>query len=394
MGNTKIRKEQMNSGSATNGYVATADGSGGVTWEAVAAGSGASGSQVVPIAHAPVNDFYLTGYDAVSGSFSSGSVTGGASGSQIVPIAHTPVTNFYLTGYDDTSGSFSSGSVVGGTSGSGGLEDAPSDGTTYGRNSGSWVEVQSSGSSGATALSQLTDVSISGSQINGQALVWNSGSGLWMPSASQLGSYSPNDIPTSPSAIDDEFNSGSGSVLPNWTVTTSGSPSWDVNTTWKSWLYANFTGDQQIVISKAYAPAGAFTVTMRVSYSTQANYQQLSITAYDSDESDAILCGYGYGGTLPHAVGFVHSRDSSSWNYNRKSLVLPLNSCVYVHMQRDASNNWRTWISFDGMSYWPVSTVYSKTLTVHHVNITLAQAGATNPTRAGVDWVRFNWITL
>ena len=35
-------------------------------------------------------------------------------------LDHPPVENFYLTGYNAVSGSFSSGSVVGGTSGSGG----------------------------------------------------------------------------------------------------------------------------------------------------------------------------------------------------------------------------------------------------------------------------------
>lgn len=81
-------------------------------------------SQVVPSTHSPVTDFYLTGYDSVTGLFTSGSVIGGSgsstsSGSQIVPLDHEPVENFYLTGYSAASGSFSSGSVVGGTSGSG-----------------------------------------------------------------------------------------------------------------------------------------------------------------------------------------------------------------------------------------------------------------------------------
>ena len=83
-----------------------------------------TGDQVVPVATAPVANFYLTGYDNVSGSFSSGSViggSGGGGGSQVVPLDHDPVANFYLTGYDSTTGSFTSGSVAGGTvSGSGG----------------------------------------------------------------------------------------------------------------------------------------------------------------------------------------------------------------------------------------------------------------------------------
>jgi hypothetical protein len=58
---------------------------------------------------------------------------------------------------------------------------------------GSWIEIVGikSGSVvtnitgngvGAQTLSALTDVSISGSQVNGQPLVWSSGSSKWLPS--------------------------------------------------------------------------------------------------------------------------------------------------------------------------------------------------------------------
>lgn len=192
------------------GYDAT---SGSFSSGMVVGGSGTSGSQVVPISHVPVANFYLTGYDANSGSWTSGSVTGGTSGSyitdhteltsigtlthdeidsalallaftsgsntgdQVVPDDHTPIENFYLTGYDKASGSFSSGSVVTQSSGSGGLEDAPIDGLTYGRNSGSWVEVVSGSS---TSGSGVEEAPIDGKQYGRQDGAWTeiiSGSG-------------------------------------------------------------------------------------------------------------------------------------------------------------------------------------------------------------------------
>ena len=106
-------------GSQTDGQALVWD-DGSSTWipGTVSGGSGTSGSQVVPLDHPPVENFYLTGYSAASGSFASGSVIAGAGGSQVVPINTAPVEDFYLTGYDAVSGSFSSGSVVGGTSGS------------------------------------------------------------------------------------------------------------------------------------------------------------------------------------------------------------------------------------------------------------------------------------
>lgn len=85
----------------------------------------------------------------IPGTVTSGS--GGTSGSQVVPLDHDPVAGFYLTGYNATAGSFSSGSVVGGTSGSGGgIEEAPEDGKIYGRKDAGWTEVTSGSSAGTT----------------------------------------------------------------------------------------------------------------------------------------------------------------------------------------------------------------------------------------------------
>jgi hypothetical protein len=166
---TRIRKEQISSGSAPNTYVLTADGSGNTDWLAqtsgsgtsgsggipeapidgliygrkdaawteVISGSGTSGSQVVPLTTGSAPNRYFNGYSAITGSFTTGSF--------VVPVAKAPVTNFYLTGYDDVSGSFSSGSVVGGTSGSGSttysvveyIDQTGGTGDTYGILSGS-----------------------------------------------------------------------------------------------------------------------------------------------------------------------------------------------------------------------------------------------------------------
>jgi hypothetical protein len=83
---------------------------------------------------------------AVSGS--------GTSGSQVVPLNHPADAGFYLTGYFNTTGSFTSGSVT----------------------------------SGVSTLASLSDVSITGSQTDGQALVWSSGSSKWLPGTVASGS--------------------------------------------------------------------------------------------------------------------------------------------------------------------------------------------------------------
>ena len=172
--------------------------------------------QVVPVTTTPTTNQYFTGYNAVSGSFSKGTV--------VVPVAKSPVTDFYLTGYDAVSGSFSSGSVTSGastsgshnslaglqggtsgspgeyyhltsaertraitasgsgsdgyltsvdwlrfnaTSGSGGISDAPIDGKQYGRQDGAWTEIVSGSGTGASQVVPLNHPAVAGYAITG-----------------------------------------------------------------------------------------------------------------------------------------------------------------------------------------------------------------------------------
>lgn len=190
---TKIRVEQISSRDAESGKTIIADGEGNAVWDFTTSGSG---NQTVPETHIPAEDFYLTGYDAELGLFSSGSI-------------------------------ISSGS-------SAGIEEAPIDGTLYGRKDGNWAEIvggtsgshndlegiqggseeeryhltaaqhtiaiQPSGvdqdgylksedynqfklassGSGAWYLSDLLDVN-SGSPVDGQALIWDNEEDKWTP---------------------------------------------------------------------------------------------------------------------------------------------------------------------------------------------------------------------
>lgn len=98
----------------------------------------------------------------------------------VIPVSHSPVSQYYLTGYDSVSGSFSSGSVAGGgTSGSGGIPEAPIDGKTYGRKDAGWTEIVSgsggSSGSGASTFLELTDTPSSYSGQAGKVVTVNSG---------------------------------------------------------------------------------------------------------------------------------------------------------------------------------------------------------------------------
>ena len=221
-----------------------------------ASGSFSKGTVIAPTAKSPVANYYLTGYDAVSGSFSSGSIVAQSiSGSSINhnELSGLNVGNYlHLSAAEKTIATQASGSGTDGyltsvdwlrfnaTSGSGGISDAPIDGKQYGRKDGAWTEItggsqvvpdnhpavsnfyltgydNTTGSftagsvvGGTVVLSQLTDVSISGSQSSGQVLAWNSGSGLWMPATITQGrvllAYA---LPTSGSTV--TFSAISGS---------------------------------------------------------------------------------------------------------------------------------------------------------------------------------------
>lgn len=73
-------------------------------------------------------------------------------------------------------------------SGGGGIDDAPSDGATYGRKDGGWIEVVS----GVDTLAELGDVDFTTLPTNGQTLAFNGTSGKWEPQAQNLTTYSIN----------------------------------------------------------------------------------------------------------------------------------------------------------------------------------------------------------
>ena len=199
---------------------------------------------------------------------------------------------------------------------------------------------------------------------------------------------SPDIPPASPNTEDDEFNS---SVLAaKWTKTSSASSD-DVNTTWKSCVYVNFKRDQKYNLSQEYAPTGAFSLTAKFYIAHQADYQQCGITVYDDDESDGVRANYEY--TNGYKFN-LHAKNGGSWTYNLYGLSLASSNVAYICLSRDDSNNWYSWISFDGRSFWRLSNAHNKSITVHHFELELSQAGASIPVRCGIDWIRRDWTTL
>ena len=201
--------------------------------------------------------------------------------------------------------------------------------------------------------------------------------------------WSPDIPPSSPNTEDDEFNSST--LDAKWTKDTDAAAD-DVDTTWPSHAFAKFTGDQYYSLEQDYAPAGQFSLTMKAHFAQQANYQQVFIEIWDSPGTTGVQFGYAYNGGSRKA--FIHSITSGSWTYDVRTLTLSPTNTIYLHIQRDGSNNWRIAVSFDGFSFWVVGSTYSKTFSVDHFKIGIDQNNATIPMLAGIDWVRRDWITL
>jgi hypothetical protein len=238
-----------------------------------------------------------------------------------------------------------------------------------------------------TAKSQRTKLSFQGTGVTVTDDSGNDRTIVTIPGASAASTPFPDVPPASPKGEDDEFENSS--LNGKWTVVTNTAANSDIHTTWPSHIYLNFTGNQGYVIKQSYAPSGAFSLTAKFRMAPQSNYQGCHIFVYDNDESDGLRFTY-EGATI---YSTLSTKDGGSWTYNRSTLAMPRVNEFYVHAQRGSSNDWSCWFSLDGYTFWRVGT-YSKTITIDHFTLEVNQSGATIPMRAGIDWVRRDWITL
>jgi hypothetical protein len=205
----------------------------------------------------------------------------------------------------------------------------------------------------------------------------------------------PDIKPSSPNTEDDEFDSSSLDV--KWTETINTANASDIDTTWKSWIFVDFTGDQAYQIDQDYAPgaATAFSITVKGTLAPSANYGGLLLACRNAGDTETVRAQIAYNSSSGDPMKFqLDTQDAGSYTFARKSITMPRVNTVYIHLQRDASDNWRAWISIDGLAFYPCGTVYNKSFTVAAFNIALNQQGSTSPMRCGIDWVRRDWITL
>ena len=254
----------------------------------------------------------------------------------------------------------------------------------------------SGGGGGATTLADLTDVSIA-SPADDEVLTYSSGS--WI-NATVSGGGSSSSLPSwmgyqpdePPASLGDNVEFDDASDTNGWSITST-ADAYDINSTWPHWLYAEFGNGGKVECQKDGLANTDMTLTICATMDFQGTYQGIEFLASNSAENNSI--------------NMVLQRDSSgvsckfanyngSWHYDVKKTILmsAYAGRAYLHLER-SGNNWYTYSSFDGMS-WLLSgeSPYSFTFTLDHVIARLSQSTRNFQTRAGIHWIRFNWLQL
>lgn len=192
-------------------------------------------------------------------------------------------------------------------------------------------------------------------------------------------------------AENDEFNVDPLDVA--WNVSsTAGSA--DCHATWKSHLRVNFTGNQSYFLRKDFARAGDFTVTLKGRYMMLANYQQFGVQFVDSLNGAAGSAGIAFVYSYTNAPRAQYqTMTNGAWTTDVNYVVPPATvGPVYIHAQR-VGTSWTMFYSFDGL-IWRAMTPVTKAFTIAYVKPFFNQAGVTTPTQVGLDFIRFDWLTL
>lgn len=176
---------------------------------------------------------------------------------------------------------------------------------------------------------------------------------------------------------------------------------WDVNSSIPDWLNVRLsnTGGASFVIQQSSVPKGPFSCTMKFSMAGFANVMGVYLYFMNaaSGATDGVRPGVEFNQSAwayQTVQATFSTKDSGNWTFTRTGHVIPMWGTFYMHIKYDGAN-WRTWISPNAVSWFEVTSGnYSKPFTLGAVDISIKLNGATADSRFGVDWIRFNWLTL
>ncbi len=199
--------------------------------------------------------------------------------------------------------------------------------------------------------------------------------------------------PASPTTQDDEFD-GTTTLDAKWTEVLTGTTTRNQDTTWDSHYY--LTGDgsgiQGVSLWEAWVPgastATSLTAKMRVPFLLAADEVGIYLTDTSGFTSN-------YVGLIVHGDGTVRLRKKvagSATNIAGPTAYNPLTT-VYLHLQRTSADVWTGWYSGEAYAWRRIGTG-TQAITVGRIYLDWYNSVASQPFRAGIDWVRRDFLTL
>lgn len=303
-----------------------------------------------------------------------------------------------------------------------GIEGTPADGEVPTWDDMNKKLVFGTGGGGASALDDLSDVSIAtpaaGDYLRHNGAAWvdatiqtgDLGSGsadstkflagdrTWK-ALTGAGGAVPDWVLYDPRSIvpgggnDDEFTAGT--LGGAWTESTAGTLTKDYSSTYPSHIYIRLEASNPSWSIRRAAPTGTgtFSATILISAAPfQGNgTHQVLFGAVDSGATNAIYAKWSAGNL------YLMSQDSGAFT-DRTFSNLGWFTQLFIHIQRYASNVWRIWYSTDGRAWHAVGgSTFTKSFTVDTIRISCGASGATiygAGLRHALDFYRENWLTL
>ena len=208
------------------------------------------------------------------------------------------------------------------------------------------------------------------------------------------GDYGRDTVPASPTAETEEFNSATRPA--KWTQTTNGSPviKWNEGEAPSCWLVRLNAASEWARLTQAYAPAGNFSVTVKLSIlMTGGGTQRVwPIRVLDSSEQEGVAIIFDNSGGPLRVYGIAITGGS---NNLIGTTITPVDRAFahYVHIQRGAANTWTLLHSYDGQTWRIITNNTVKGLTVAKVDLFPDENNAADEMAAAWDWVRFDQFT-
>lgn len=180
-----------------------------------------------------------------------------------------------------------------------------------------------------------------------------------------------------------EFDSGS---LFTWSIAPTAE---DINTTIKSHYYINVNSGVEQHGYYAFSPGAgvAFDARIKVSFggTTVTNVGAVGLLLEDSASATRIImAAFPTNNRAGAVTSYTYESGAYTARGNTNMTNVGFHSTWYFRIQRNASDQWTTWFSFDGLTWNKVVNLHSLSFTVAHLGLYISA----DPMDIAIDWLR------